>query len=208
MNTFFTADTHFGHANIILYANRPFLDRNTDLDERGRWISKEVAFRRSREMDETLICNWNSVVRPGDTVYHLGDVAFGFCIDLNQYLDRLNGNIYWIPGNHEKAAWNVKHRFAGISPLMEVKVRFPKATRDVVLCHYAMRVWNKSHLGAYHLYGHSHGTLEDLDDSLSFDVGVDCHNLYPVSAERVEEIMSTKRFKPVDHHRRSQGIVD
>ena len=208
MNTFFTADTHFGHANIILYANRPFLDRNTDLDERGKWISKEVACRRSREMDETLIANWNSVVRKGDTVYHMGDFAFGFCRDLNPYLDRLNGNIHWIPGNHEKAAWLVKHRFVSHSPLMEVKVRFSKEVKLVVLCHYAMRVWNKSHWGSYHLYGHSHGTLEDLNNSLSFDVGVDCHNLYPVSAERVEEIMSKKEFRPIDHHGRGQETED
>jgi hypothetical protein len=26
-----------------------------------------------------------------------------------------------------------------------------------VLCHYAMRVWNRSHHGAWHLYGHSQG---------------------------------------------------
>ena len=200
MNSHFVADTHFGHANIILYAGRPFVDKNTDLDEYGKWLSKEIAYKRACEMDEVLIHNWNSVVRKGDTVYHLGDVGFGFCKDLNPYLDRLNGNIHWIPGNHEKAAWLVRHRFVSYSPLMEVKIKFPDAVRNVVLCHYAMRVWNKSHWGAYHLYGHSHGSLEDINTSLSFDVGVDCHNLYPISAERVHEIMLTKTFKPIDHH--------
>ena len=35
------------------------------------------------------------------------------------------------------------------------------AEQDIVLCHYAMRVWQKSHYGAWMLYGHSHGTLPD-----------------------------------------------
>jgi hypothetical protein len=31
--------------------------------------------------------------------------------------------------------------------------------QPIVLCHYAMRVWNRSHHGAWHLYGHSRGNL-------------------------------------------------
>ena len=76
----------------------------------------------------------------------------------------------------------------------------PKAKRRIVLCHYAFRVWNKSHRGAWHLYGHSHGSLPDDPNSLSFDAGVDCHEFTPISYERVKEIMAEKRFLPVDHH--------
>jgi len=63
-----------------------------------------------------------------------------------------------------------------------------------------MRVWNKSHHGAWHLYGHSHGTLPDDKNSLSFDVGVDCHNFTPINFEQVSAIMKKKNFKPIDHH--------
>ena len=71
MAIFFTADTHFGHKNIIRYCNRPF----------------ETA----HEMNETLIANWNKVVHQTDTVYHLGDVAVLRPEKTRDVLDRLNG---------------------------------------------------------------------------------------------------------------------
>ncbi len=37
--------------------------------------------------------------------------------------------------------------------------------QPIVICHYAMRVWNRSHHGAWHLYGHSHGNLPDTPTS-------------------------------------------
>jgi calcineurin-like phosphoesterase family protein len=73
--------------------------------------------------------------------------------------------------------------------------------RRIVLCHYAMRVWSRSHYGAWHLYGHSHGSLEDLPTSLSFDVGIDCHDHYPLCYDDVKWKMNLKTYQPVDHHR-------
>jgi calcineurin-like phosphoesterase family protein len=66
------------------------------------------------------------------------------------------------------------------------------------LCHYAFRTWNYSHKGSWHLYGHSHGTLPEIETSLSFDVGVDSWDFYPVSFDEVAAKMATKRFEPID----------
>ena len=80
----------------------------------------------------------------------------------------------------------------------EITVPDPDAHRGerfIVLFHYAMRVWNASHYGTWHLYGHSHGDLPDDETSLSFDVGVDCHNFYPLSYSDVTGIMSKKNWK-------------
>src|SRR4030066_28737 len=55
-NIFFTADTHFNHANIIHYCRRPFSS--------------------IKEMNETLIAKWNAGMGKGDLVYHLGDFAW------------------------------------------------------------------------------------------------------------------------------------
>jgi len=53
----------------------------------------------------------------------------------------------------------------------------------IVLCHYAMRTWNRSHKGAWMLFGHSHGELNG--DSQSMDVGVDVHGFRPVSIKEL-----------------------
>lgn len=59
MAIFYIADTHFNHSNIIGFDNRPFSS--------------------VEEMNETLIHNWNSVVKHGDQVYILGDFCWSRC---------------------------------------------------------------------------------------------------------------------------------
>ena len=180
--TFFTGDTHFGHANIIKYCHRPFATVT--------------------EMDEALIANWNHVVTPDDLVYHLGDFCFGNTpAEFHRYFDRLNGAIVLIKGNHDKLAWRHRHLFrAFFDSYLEIKLDMQLVT----LCHYAMRVFRNSHYGAWHLYGHSHGTLPDDPHTLSFDAGVDCHHFTPLSLEQVTAIMAKKTFKPVDHHHETE----
>lgn len=159
-------------------------------------------------MDQALIDNWNSVIRPKDTVYHLGDVGFTDEDKLYHILKRLNGKIYLILGNHDgviRKSNLLRSRFENISDRKELyiqDVKHPRGRYEITLCHYAMRVWRNSHYGAYHLYGHSHGSLPDDINSLSFDVGVDSWNFIPVTIEQVHEKMKTKTFVPIDHHGR------
>ena len=182
----FTSDHHFGHATIIKYTHRPFSS--------------------VQEMNETLIYRWNERVSPTDIVYHLGDLT---CIKgkkdrlktLNSVLPRLNGHICFIRGNHDRI--ETHERFMWSDNLREIRVPYgDKKEQLIVLCHYAMRVWNKSHYGSWMLWGHSHGSLKEDPHALSFDVGVDTNNYYPYSFEEVQERMSTKVFQPVDHHGR------
>jgi calcineurin-like phosphoesterase family protein len=154
-------------------------------------------------MDETIISNWNKVVGENDLVYHLGDFAFGPREDntgkifFENLFNRLNGLIVLIKGNHDSLAWKNRGCFyASYDSYHEIRIN----GQDITLCHYAMKIWNKSHRGAWHLYGHSHESLPDDKQSLSFDVGVDCHNYTPINFERVKDIMSKKNFKPIDHH--------
>ena len=80
----FISDTHFFHDNIIKYCNRPF----EDVDH----------------MNEVLVENWNKVVKPGDYVYHLGDVTMGRDFTHEKFSKlwaRLKGRKTLIVGNHD-----------------------------------------------------------------------------------------------------------
>ena len=173
---FFTADTHFGQRSIIDVANRPFGS--------------------VEEMDEALIERWNDRVRPGDRVYHLGDFAVCRGPKTGEILGRLNGEIHLVWGNHDRPAYAIRDRFASCHDYLQVTVE----GQFIVCFHYAMRIWNKSHLGSWHLYGHSHGTLPDDPHSLSMDVGVDGNDFHPYSFEEVAQHMRTKHYRSVGCH--------
>ena len=181
MNIWFTSDTHFHHKNIIEYCNRPF----TSVDE----------------MDEALVTNWNARVGVNDTVYHLGDFLLcksrsrrGFSECLTRMIAKLNGaSIFLLPGNHDKVGSGDHPRLCVIPPLVYLPQFGPAG---LVLCHYALRVWHKSHYGSWHLYGHSHGFLPE-NDSASFDIGVDANGYAPVSYDEVEVRMEQKSLHGV-----------
>ena len=174
---FFTSDTHFYDENILQIFNRPF--KTVDA------------------MNKALIENWNAKVKQDDLVYHLGDFALG-CTpkQLKGILDQLNGCIILIRGNNDSVVELVRHRFAAIMDYSEIAVKDADAPngkeRKIALLHYAMRVWRGSHNGSWHLYGHSHGTLPDDPNSLSFDIGVDCWDYSPLSYQEVKAVMASK----------------
>lgn len=104
-----TSDTHLNHANIIKYCDRPFRD--------------------VVEMNEAIIEGWNSVVKPQDICYHLGDVYFAKHwtskivedraveppkdvreTQADYMLSRLNGSKRLILGNHDEAKDLLLHK--------------------------------------------------------------------------------------------------
>lgn len=157
-NIFFISDTHWGHANVIKYSNRPFADAN--------------------EMNEKMLAEWNNIVKPQDIVYHLGDVAFMPFDKLKSYLWKCNGTIHMIRGNHDKMIDQNRTEILKQGKIASIRdyyeLRLPGIPM-IVMLHYGMRVWNKSHYGSIHLYGHSHGNLPPHGKSV--DVGVDCKEI-------------------------------
>jgi calcineurin-like phosphoesterase family protein len=157
----FTADTHFGHANVIKYCARPFASAD--------------------EMDAHVIAAWNAVVGRGDIVYHLGDFAISRDPrTVRRIFQQLNGSKFLVPGNHDFKAtldlpWAKKDH-----------VQFKTVDgQQLVLCHYAMLDWPSSHHGAIQLYGHRHGARPSTHNQL--DVGVDCWGFAPVSLEDIKK---------------------
>lgn len=83
-NIWVISDTHFNHENIIKFCDRPF--------------------KNAKAMNELLVEYWNSVVKPQDKVYHLGDVYMGGGFpreDTLKLLKSLNGHKRLILGNHD-----------------------------------------------------------------------------------------------------------
>ena len=177
MTVWFTSDTHFGHANIIGYSDRPF----GSVDE----------------MDDALITRWNACVGPDDTIWHLGDFVFRNALPTERYLARLAGRKHLIWGNHDDAATRALPGWSTSQPYAEITV---DDTR-LVLFHYALRVWNRSHGGAVHLYGHSHNSLPG--DRQCCDVGVDnpAWRYGPTTLEQIRTFLAIQpEHVAVDHH--------
>ncbi|MEH6648873.1 MAG: metallophosphoesterase [Motiliproteus sp.] len=172
--TWFTSDTHFGHSNILKHAKRPFAN--------------------SDEMDHVMIQRWNTCVGPNDCVYHLGDFAWGGAAKAEHYLKQLNGQVFLVPGNHDKASVCQSAAWAGVLPPIHcLKVNHPSVIH-LVLCHYPMREWPKQYHGAVHLYGHVHGNLESLPGSV--EVSVDCWDYRPIE---LDELLTRRVFfNPTD----------
>jgi calcineurin-like phosphoesterase family protein len=167
MTTFFTADTHFHHTNIIKYCDRPFSS--------------------IEEMDSELIKRWNSVVTDGDTVYHLGDFIFSRnnnIQDILFFMSRLQYNeLILIKGNHDNGKLLKHYRnHLGIHvhDYLELK---DMHTLPIVLSHYPFESWNRSFHGSIHLHGHTHGTIPIKQNR--YDVGVDVWNYTPVTLEQI-----------------------
>jgi calcineurin-like phosphoesterase family protein len=121
---FFTADEHFGHANIIRYSGRPFASAD--------------------DMGEALIKAWAATVGPKDEVWVLGDFALGpiyAALDLAQLLP---GRKTLVPGNHDRCwpghrkggeKWVAEYEAAGFR-VVEAPVELRLAGRDVRLNHF------------------------------------------------------------------------
>ena len=191
MTVFFTSDTHLGHKNIIPLANRPFSS--------------------VEEMNETIISRWNYMVRPTDTVYHLGDVALGTIAESLPLVKRLNGRKMLIIGNHDRifAANKVRHidRFMPIyGDLFDGAIRASDSLilngRKVNLSHFPYdgdshederyREYRLQDTGDWLIHGHTHSDdsiSRSKRGSLQIHVGVDAWDFYPVHEDIVSDIL-------------------
>lgn len=171
---FFTSDTHFGHSKIIEYCKRPFSS--------------------IEEHDNALIQNWNSVVGQDDTVFHLGDFAYGNSQFIANTIKQLNGNIILVKGNHDLR--NINPTLYNIFSDVVYQARILIDKQTVYLNHFPFLCFEHGDINLYknnysiQLFGHVHsGPLTSSEDvnrlnillPTQYDVGVDNNNFTPIS---------------------------
>lgn len=186
MNIWLTSDTHYNHRNIAGPTVSSWKDGFRD-------------FKSLHQMNETLVTNINKFVKEEDTLYHLGDFAFGSKNKVVEFRNQLVcKNIHLIYGNHDEEIERSEELQALFASCQYVFNGYIGKTK-FHLSHYSHRVWPKSHRGSIHLYGHSHGSISDYGKSM--DVGIDCHKDFrPFHLNEILSIMSKREVHKVDHH--------
>ena len=144
---YYIADSHFFNGAL-----------NTKMDHRG--------FADVEEMNAYMLKKWNDRVRKNDDVIILGDLSWGKAEETNELLEKLNGRLFLIQGNHDRFLKNKKYnadRFVWIKPYEELH----DSKRKVVLCHYPIMCYNgqyrvdsKGNPLVYMLHGHVHDTVD------------------------------------------------
>lgn len=161
----FISDTHFFHANILKF-----------VDSEGKPIRP---FSSVEEMHETMIANWNSVVRDHDYVYHLGDVTFHYGKEFNSLMSRLRGRKRLILGNHDKIkGTNLMDWFE--------KVELWKGFKEhnFTASHFKLLKGSQRD-GEFNLHGHTHQNVDP--DPFYLNGCVEVNNYTPKHIDEIVE---------------------
>ena len=198
---FFTSDSHFNHDKEFIYKSRGYNNRY--------------------EHNDALIAKINEVVRPQDTLIHLGD----FCLNITppefeEILRRINcQTIYYIWGNHNScirryyedtiraevhADYEIYQYTIGKLIYLGYYKELIVNGHMIVIHHFPHLIWNQMQKSAWQLSGHSHytnpTTQVDHPDNKILDVGWDGHSK-PLSFPEIQKIMMNKNHvKRDDHH--------
>lgn len=177
---FFTSDLHLGHK--LMADSR----KHSSIEE----------------MDSAIIETINSMVKEEDRLFILGDISFHNNKKTAELLSLIRcKNLHLIRGNHdnEKMLSKLENYFIWIKDYYHLKIVENEIKYYLIMFHYPMIVWDRSHYGSWHLHGHCHGTLEIGDNSTRMDVGWDVWKR-PITLEDIKRSMNSRLYKIYDHH--------
>lgn len=168
----FTSDLHLSHKAEFLWSPRGFKDQH--------------------EMNEVLVENWNKLIKPGDHVYNLGDMALSDPEDALKYLRQLNGTHWWIYGNHDTKK-KINLFIDEVPNLFEIGYAWvlKHGKHSLYLSHYPTLTSNyddkkfSQHVINLHGHTHQHTNWMHSDNPFMYHVGVDSHNNAPVHIDEV-----------------------
>ena len=156
-------DLHLDHTNIIKYCNRPFSS--------------------VEEMNETLIKRWNETVTVEDTVYYLGDIAYGKGSRSGSWWwQKLNGKKTLIKGNHDR-----KESIRGIIPVHKWHI-VELSGIEFLLIH--SPDYDKPKWDGWIIHGHHHNNYPDKyplvnKEKKTINVSAELLDYYPLSLDKL-----------------------
>lgn len=166
---YFTSDLHIGHDKEFLWGNRGFSS--------------------IEEHDTEIIKRWNSIVKPEDNVYILGDLCMGGNeYEWNRVYKVLNGTKFFINGNHDTI--NKINKYTNDYGMYDLGMaciyRYNKR-KVFYLSHYPTLVANHEDTKFFwNLSGHTHSKDPfEHKEGCVYNVALDAHNCYPVSIEQI-----------------------
>ena len=191
-NIGFCSDLHGYHRNLCSGTT------TWDVDQHGG-AEKLRDFSTPEEMTYNLIENINSRYGVNDLLVHVGDFAFGGEKRIPEIVDAINPMIWNINGNHDHNIHKYEKMFYRVTENAYLNVQ----GQNIYLQHYPCYVWHQSHKGAWHCYGHVHGSLQA--QGLALDVGFDnAFRLYgeyrPFSFEDIAVFMGERQKAILSHH--------
>lgn len=146
---YFISDLHFYHESLL-----------TRMDCRG--------FENCEKMHEYMIERWNQKVRPQDEVVILGDVSMERGKKTSEILEKLNGRLYLVVGNHDNYLEDRRFdrdRFEWIKDYAVLH----ENKKKIVLSHYPVMCYDGQYRRdkegvpkTYMLYGHVHNTRDEI----------------------------------------------
>lgn len=173
-NVFITSDTHFFHDKDFIWGTRGF----NSVDE----------------MNEVIVEKWNSIVKPEDFIYHLGDVGLGSDVQkIIEIIKRLNGHIYLAYGNHDTGARLYSYAEARLFDDIQMGYRFPLGKKMLWLSHFPMNVANEPPVLDYSVHGHLHQSYAQENSPFHYNVVVDAHDCTPVPLEEISSAFKIKQ---------------
>lgn len=174
-NIFFISDTHFGHRNCLGFTT-----------ENGSLMRPE--FKDVDQMNDHMWNCWNSVVKPNDKVYHLGDVALQ--VKNLDILSGLNGNKILYRGNHDKMSLAEYARY-----FKDIRGSDYKGEFGFILSHIPLH-YRHYKKGYINVHGHIHNreVLTDSGDidTRYFNVSVERLNYTPIELGELKEKINAR----------------
>lgn len=182
-NIFFVSDLHAYHRRIQEFC--PTTRKGKDWEE----------------MTEILMQNLTSVLKPGDVLYNLGDVAFQgqeFCYKILERIAATGAEHHLILGNHDyniRKHLELRNLCASVQTMKTIFVE----KQMIVMCHFPLAHWESEESGSIHLFGHCHGSFTQPGKCM--DVGIDARpgDMMPWTWDEVKCHMKNVKQK-IGHH--------